>query len=219
MARRSEVQLDAAVVIPLRSFAEANTRLASVLELDARAALARSMADRVRTAAAPLPVVVVSSADDVVAWASEHGCTTIADPGSLDAAADAGRRWAHEHGYARAIIVHADLPLAVSLAAVSAGGREPRAVIVPDHRNDGTPVLSIPAAVKFPFAYGPGSAALHIAAAEACGLEVQVVDDPALAFDVDTPADLDALSETTAQRPDGSGAWSRPRINERKPAS
>jgi 2-phospho-L-lactate guanylyltransferase len=204
MARRSEEQPDAAhaaVVIPLRSFAAANTRLASALGLEARAALARSMADRVYAAASPLPVVVVSSATDVLAWAAEQHCATIPDPGSLNAAAAAGRRWVHEHGYARAIIVHADLPLAVSLDAVNRGGSQPIAVIVPDHRNDGTPVLSIPAAVDFPFAYGPGSAARHIAAAEACGLEVRVVDDPELAFDVDTPEDLDKLTNRTNRKP------------------
>ncbi len=196
MAARSEEQTDtaqAAVVIPLRSFAEASTRLAPKLGPDARAALARTMADRVYAAAAPLPVVVVSSAPEVLEWTAGHGCAAIPDPGSLDAAATAGRRWAHERGYARVIIVHADLPLASSLAALASDTGDTTAVIVPDHRNDGTPVLSLPAAIDFPFAYGPGSAARHIAAARACGLEVRVLDDPALAFDVDTPADLEVL--------------------------
>lgn len=204
MAARSEGQPDAAqaaVVIPLRSFVEANTRLASVLAPDARAALARSMADRVYAAAAPLPVVVVSSAAEVVTWASEHGCAVIPDPGSLDAAAAAGRRWVHERGYARAIIVHGDLPLAGSLAPVATGGGERVVVLVPDHRNDGTPVLALPSDVEFPFAYGPDSAARHIAAARACELEVRVLDDPALAFDVDTPEDLDELTSRTSDRP------------------
>jgi 2-phospho-L-lactate guanylyltransferase len=200
MGARSGEEHDAAVVvIPLRSFAEASTRLAPALTPDARAALARTMADRVHAAAAPLRVVVVSSAPEVLAWAAGHGCTTLPDPGSLDAAADAGRRWARAHEYSRVVIVHADLPLAESLADVAVGGDARIAVIVPDHRNDGTPVLALPTDVEFPFAYGPGSAARHIAAARACGLEVRVLDDPALAFDVDTPADLDAL-----RAPDGS---------------
>ncbi len=199
MGARSGDRHDAAVVIPLRSFAEASTRLAAVLAPDARATLARTMAERVVAAAAPLPVVVVSSAPEVLAWAASHGCAAIPDPGSLDGAAADGRRWAHNRGYARVIIAHADLPLAESLAEIGIGGRERFAVIVPDHRNDGTPVLALPADVEFPFAYGPGSAARHVEAARACGLEVRVLDDPALAFDVDTPADLEAL-----RAPDGS---------------
>jgi len=193
----------AAVVIPIRSFIEANTRLASVLAPDARAALARSMAERVVAAAAPRAIVVVSSAPEVLEWATDQGCTTIADPGTLDAAAAAGVWWARDRGHPRAVVVHADLPLASSFDTVDGDGAEPIAVIVPDHRNDGTPVLSLPAAAEFPFAYGAGSAARHIAAAQACGLAVRIVDDYTLAFDVDTADDLTTL---TARAPDGAAS-------------
>jgi 2-phospho-L-lactate guanylyltransferase len=191
----------AAVVIPLRAFTGANTRLGAVLTEHERASLARSMADRVVAAAAPLPVVVVSSAPDVIEWADGHGCEVIADPGTLDGAAASGVQWARARGYSRAVVVHADLPLATSFDSVSGDGADPIAVIVPDHRNDGTPVLSIPTAGDFAFAYGPGSAARHMEAARAGGLYVRLVDDYTLAFDVDTVDDLDAL--TTRAR-DGS---------------
>ena len=51
------------------------------------------------------------------------------------------------------------------------------------------------------FAYGPGSAARHEAEARRHGLDVQVVRDPALGFDVDTPADLAELSTRRTRRP------------------
>jgi 2-phospho-L-lactate guanylyltransferase len=39
----------------------------------------------------------------------------------------------------------------------------------------------------------PASAAVHARAAEDAGLEARIVDLPGLAFDVDTPADLERL--------------------------
>ena len=189
----SRSQPDAGIVVPLRSFTLGKARLAEVLSESERETLARSMAESVVQAAAARPVVIVSSAPEVVAWARDHGCDVVDDPGSLDAAAAAGRSWALDRGLARYAVVHADLPLARSLDAVVADGDAPVAVIVPDHRDDGTPVLSLPTGVEFTFAYGPGSAARHADEARHRSLAVRIVRDPALAFDVDVAADLSAL--------------------------
>ena len=101
-------------------------------------------------------------------------------------------------------VVHADLPFARSLDAVVTDGGAPVAVIVPDHRDDGTPVLSLPTSVPFTFAYGPDSAARHADEARRRSLSVRILRDPALAFDVDIAADLealDALRRTPAPTP------------------
>jgi 2-phospho-L-lactate guanylyltransferase len=171
-------------------------RLAGSLEDAPRAALARRMADRVVDAAGALPVVVVSSAPEVAEWARERGVTRLDDPGSLDAAAAAGTRWCAAEGLDRAVVAHADLPRAPagSLVRFAADGARPIASIVPCHRDDGTPVLAIPVAVPFAFAYGPESFRRHAAVARAAGLAVRVVRDPDLGFDVDLPADLTLLS-------------------------
>ncbi len=183
----------AAVVVPLRSFTHGKARLARVLDDAARAALARTMADRVVDATGDRAAVVVSSAPDVVSWASNQHLAVIEDPGTLDAAADAGRAWACTGGFARVVIVHADLPLASSLDAVAADGAAPVAIVVPDQRDDGTPVLSLPTESRFTFAYGPGSATRHVDEARRVGLEARIVRDPELGFDVDVEADLRAL--------------------------
>src|SRR3954453_1136844 len=193
--RPPDARDDAGGVIPLRSFTDAKVRLASVLTDDARAAFARTMADTVVAAAGNRAVAIVSSAPEVLEWAAALGCTVLDDPGSLDGAADAGRAWARARGFGRVVIVHADLPLARSLDAVPGDGAAPVAVIVPDHRDDGTPVLALPAATPFTFAYGPGSAARHAREAEHRGLSVRIVHDRDLAFDVDVDADLRALNQ------------------------
>jgi 2-phospho-L-lactate guanylyltransferase len=198
----SRSQDDAGIVVPLRSFALGKARLAAVLSESGREALARSMAESVIAAAAPRLVVIVSSAPEVVIWARDRGLDVVDDPGSLDAAASAGRAWAIDRGLARYAVVHADLPLASSLDAVVADGDAAVAVIVPDHRDDGTPVLSLPTATPFTFAYGPGSAARHTAEAERRSLAVRIVRDSELAFDVDVADDLavlEALRHPTPQ--------------------
>ncbi|MGQ0823643.1 MAG: 2-phospho-L-lactate guanylyltransferase [Actinomycetota bacterium] len=181
------------VVVPLRSFAVGKARLADVLGEDARAALAREMADAVVGAAGDRPMIVVTSAPDVRTWCATRDIATIDDPGSLDAAAAAGHEWMRGAGVIRTIIAHADLPFASSFDAVAGDGEGRVAVIVPDHRDDGTPVLSIPTDAAFGFAYGPGSFARHVAEARRCELEVRIVHDDALGFDVDTPEDLTRL--------------------------
>jgi 2-phospho-L-lactate guanylyltransferase len=185
----------AGVVIPIRAFAVGKARLSETLDDAPRAELAERMADRVLAAVGTLPVVVVSSADDVRAWGDRHGVTVIDDPGGLDAAATAGVAWYEARGMVRAIVAHADLPLAPagSLERFAADGALPIVGLVPCHRDDGTPVLSVPVPSRFRFAYGPGSFRAHAANARQVGLGVRVVRDPALGFDVDLPADLAAL--------------------------
>jgi 2-phospho-L-lactate guanylyltransferase len=189
----SRSQDDAGIVVPLRSFTLGKARLAAALSEHERETLARSMAECVVNAAGARPVAVVSSSTEVVAWARKRGHDVIDDPGSLDAAAAAGRSWAISRALSRYAVVHADLPLARSFDAVLTDGDAPVAVIVPDHRNDGTPVLSLPSRVPFTFAYGPDSAARHAGEAARRSLTVRILRDAALAFDVDTAADLDAL--------------------------
>lgn len=179
------------VVVPIRAFGAAHTRLADRLDRAQRSDLARLLADRVIAAAASFsPVVVVSSAPEVRAWARERSLLVIDDPGSLDTAAASGRAVLGDRGCTRVIVAHADLPRARTLAPVAHDGGEPIVAIVPCHRDDGTPVLSVPTAVEFDFAYGPGSFRRHAAEARRRGLAVRVVRDPDLAFDVDLPEDL-----------------------------
>jgi 2-phospho-L-lactate guanylyltransferase len=183
----------AGVVIPVRAFALGKARLTAHLNDKTRAALARTLADRVGAASGELPTVAVSSAADVRDWARTRGLDVVEDPGTLDAAAGAGRAWVAERGCARAVVAHADLPFARSLAPLARDGGRPIVAVVPCHRDDGTTVISVPVDVPFEFAYGPGSYRRHAAEARRLGLGFRVVRDAELAFDVDVPADLDRL--------------------------
>src|SRR5690242_2761038 len=139
-ARRSSHT--AGVVVPLRSFALGKARLADALDDDARRAFTRTMAERVVAAAGARPTVIVSSAPDVIEWALALRLAHVADPGSLDGAAQAGREWVRARNLPRVVVMHADLPLATTLDGIADDGDDPVAVVVPDHHDDGTPVLA-----------------------------------------------------------------------------
>jgi 2-phospho-L-lactate guanylyltransferase len=187
----------AGVVIPIRAFTLGKARLAGRLDAAARVDLGRRLANAVAAATGELPAVVVSSAPEVREWARDRGLAVIDDPGTLDAAAATGREWLAGQGLKRAVIAHADLPNARTLAPLTRDGAQPIVALVPCHRDDGTPVLSVPVDAPFRFAYGPGSFRKHAAEARRLGLGLRVVRDPDLAFDVDLTDDLEALELTT----------------------
>ncbi len=189
-----------AVLIPVKSFQSAKGRLSGLYSPHERAALAARMAAHVITCAAPLPVAVVCDDDEVAAWAAQHGALVLHEPGrGLNGAVAAGVEQLRDLGFTRVIVAHSDLPLAGPLAPLGDGHG---ITIVGDRHGLGTNVLVIPTDCGFQFAYGSASFSAHMDEAARLGLAVRVVNDAALALDVDTPDDLrDALAP-------GGGAWS-----------
>ena len=181
-----------AVLVPVKAFAAAKVRLAPAMAAGERAALARTMADRVVAAAGLLPVAVVCDDEEVAGWARSHGAIVIHEPGrGLNGAVQEGVSWLATAGARQVIVAHADLPLARDLSWVA---RFPGVTLVPDRRDDGTNVACVPADAGFAFAYGPGSFARHAAEARRLALSLRVVREPSLGWDIDIPADLTALA-------------------------
>jgi 2-phospho-L-lactate guanylyltransferase len=176
------------VVVPVKAFGEAKVRLAGALDPGERARLSRHMAEIVLLAAAPLPVVVVCDDEGVRTWAERSGARTVWCPGrGLNGAVADGVAALAADGVERAIVAHADLPLATRLAWVADFDG---VTLIPDRRLDGTNVLAVPTAAGFRFGYGAGSFGRHRAEAARLGLRARLVQDPRLAWDVDLPADL-----------------------------
>ena len=183
------------MLVPVKDFRQAKVRLAGVLGAAQRALLARTMATRVVTAGHPLPVYVVCDDDLVAAWAESTGASVLWRPGhGLNGAVTDGVASLGELGFDRAIVAHADLPLAVTLAWVA---RFPGVTLVPDRRDDGTNVACVPTTGAFTFSYGPASFRRHAHEAMRLRLGLRVVREPLLGWDVDLPDDLlhDELSE------------------------
>lgn len=182
-----------AVLIPVKAFGAAKGRLAEVLDGQARADLARSMAAIVVAAAAPLPVTVVCDDDGVDAWARSVGASVVrVDGPGLNRAVEAGMKALAADGVALVVVAHADLPRATRLDHCAGFDG---ITLVPDRHHDGTPVAVVPTGTGFRFAYGPGSFAAHVAEAERLGLAWRSLLDPDLAWDVDDPEDLAEMED------------------------
>jgi 2-phospho-L-lactate guanylyltransferase len=184
-----------AVLLPVKSFADAKLRLAPALDPAARRHLARAMASHVMACTGKLPVAVVCDDTEVAAWARDSGALVVWEPErGLNRAVEAGVARLASEGVRRVIVAHADLAFARELAWVGAFAG---VTLVPDHRDDGTNVVSVPATSGFTFSYGPGSFARHGAEARRLDLPLRVVREPLLGHDVDLPSDL-AVAEAAA---------------------
>ncbi len=184
----SELAASVAVLVPVKAFRDAKGRLAEALGPAERSALARSMATTVAKAASPLPLWIVCDDEDVATWAETVGASVLWKPGrGLNGAVNEGVADLAAREVDRVIVAHADLPHALDLTWVGDGGG---VTLVPDRHDDGTNVAAVPATSGFVFAYGPGSFSRHQAEAHRLGLDLRVVREPRLGWDVDLPADL-----------------------------
>jgi 2-phospho-L-lactate/phosphoenolpyruvate guanylyltransferase len=192
-----------AVLVPVKAFGKAKARLAPALDEHQRAELARRLASQVVAASGDLPVAVVCDDGAVASWARSVGALVIWEPGrGLNGAVAEGVRRLGEAGVEQVVVAHADLPFA-SEGALAGDTRGlawladfPGVTLVPDRRRDGTNVVAVPTYGGFVFSYGPGSFARHVAEADRLGLPRRVVHGSPLGWDLDVPADLEALSTT-----------------------
>ena len=156
-----------------------------------RVRLVRTMAEAVVAACAPLPVAVVCDDPEVSEWATALGVTVMWEPGQgLNGAVRAGVEQLAAAGVHWVMVAHGDLPRARNLGTLAPFSG---ITLVPDRTDDGTNVLRLPVLCDFHFAYGPGSFRAHCAEALRLGLPVRVLRVPALAHDVDWPADVVGL--------------------------
>ena len=199
------------VVVPLRSFSGAKTRLHDVLDPAERAELAtrllRDVVAAVRAWGKADRLIVVSADRAVTALAAELGAEGFLqrsrgmNPGLEELRARIGA------ATGALLVLPADLPAvtpaslgrieaaAVDLLGIAPGGtadgRGRAALVVTDGSGEGTNALLLRPPDLIPFAFGPGSRHAHVAAAESAGATARAIHDEELSFDLDTPADLD----------------------------
>lgn len=188
------------IVIPCKALDRGKSRLAPVLDAAARQALCLRLLRRTLRRARALGgrMAVVSDDPAVAALALAAGALSVPESGGgLNAALAAGA--AALPGAGPLLVLPVDLPRATPAVlrrflARSAGHE---LVLAPDRSGDGTNLLLLagPLRAGFVFAYGPGSASRHFAAARARGIEPLCINDPRLAFDLDEPADLRRLRQ------------------------
>lgn len=191
---------DRLVLVPLRSFADAKTRLTGALDAAERSSLAEQLAERVLGALHRWDVAIVTDDDEVATWATDRGVEVIRpDVAGLNPSVTVAVAAVHDRGIGQVAVVHADLarPDALDdlLSAATAPDRVAAVTAVPDRHGLGTNVLVVPTGIGFRFGYGPTSFARHRTEAARLGLRFVEAPHPELGWDVDTPEDLDHRPE------------------------
>lgn len=189
------------MLVPVKPFGLAKSRLAPVYSPSERESLARSMLRTVINAAQNLRVALVatSTAEDVRRFALINGARFLNEPAGagLNTAVDSGVNQLAALGYHRVAVVHSDLPFARDLTWLA---DTEGIIIVPDRTGKGTNAVSVPSDVGFRFSYGPGSFERHCDEARRLGFEPIVVIDPdGLSMDIDEPEDLNRANLPNTQ--------------------
>jgi 2-phospho-L-lactate guanylyltransferase len=180
------------VLVPVKRLDDAKTRLAEILSPSERADLMRELLAGVLTAAREAEVgpVTVVSAEELPL----NGVPRFDDRGLAwnDALAEAMSLVVQEP---IATVVSADLPWVTAAEIRELVLATPdRGMAVARALDGGTNAVSMrpPSVVRTCFGE-PSSATVHAGLAEDAGLESRILDLPGLAFDIDTPEDLDRL--------------------------
>ena len=180
--------VEVGVIVPLRSFDRAKSRLRAVAGLDVRR-LVEELARAVVLSARPRDTFVATDDDDVARWARALGAGVVLTPPGLNAAVGAAyRRIADVVDVA--VVAHGDL---VDPAGLGDFLPEPGVTVVADHHGTGTTVLVVPTGADFRFCFGPSSRTHHEREAARLGLAWRTVTDSPWRFDVDEPSDLERV--------------------------
>jgi 2-phospho-L-lactate/phosphoenolpyruvate guanylyltransferase len=194
--------LKATAILPVKRFAAAKQRLASGIGATHRAELAAAMLEDVLEAIGAARsierVVVVSSEPRAVELATAGGAEVLPDPdeGGHSGAALAGVSRARELGATCVVLLPIDCPLLAprELERLLTGMPERYVGIVPDRHGTGTNALALAPPDAIEPSFGEGSCARHVAAAREAGIPYGVEELPSLGLDLDTPADVVALT-------------------------
>lgn len=185
-----------AVLVPLKRLAEAKSRFRGAYDDEARTALVRAMLTDVLAAArtahdGPLLLVAADPAYDGIA--ARFDAQRLEDRAhDYNGAVAAALRSEAVRAAGAALVLPADLPRATAtdVARVLEALHTAEVVLVPAH-DGGTGALGLHPPDAVAPAFGRASADAHREAARAASRTFEELDCPSLAFDVDTPADLE----------------------------
>ena len=207
----SDVSRHVALVVPVRGFDDAKSRLSASLSPVQRRTLARNCATGVLRRDVPCLKFVVCDDDEVETWARTCGAIPIrVESRGLNASLhEATPHIVERYPADMLMIVHADLPLANELDRVIAVlqsaldddsssdfkndfNNNGRVLINPDRHRDGTNVLALSQSLigKWQFAYGENSFTHHQHEAHRLNCQVDIFESKYLGFDIDTSEDL-----------------------------
>jgi 2-phospho-L-lactate guanylyltransferase len=193
----------------VKRFGAAKQRLAGGIDDQRRAEVVAAMLEDVLEAIGEARsierTIVVTSEPRAAELAAGAGAEVLPDPneGGHSGAALAGIAHAVDLGAPCAVLLPGDCPLLDprELEQLLTGLPERYVAVVPDRHGTGTNALALAPPEAIRPAFGEGSCARHVAAAREAGVPYAVEELPSLALDLDTPADVVALTRELAERP------------------
>lgn len=205
----------ATAVLPVKRFSGAKQRLAGGIDEERREALVAAMLEDTLEAIAGARsierTIVVSGdprAQEIVAASAAEVLPDPNDEGHVVAAL-AGIARAEADGAECVVLLPGDCPLLdpKELDSLLTGIPGRFVAVVPDRHGTGTNALALapPGAIRP--AFGEGSCARHVAAAREAGVPHAIEQLPSLGLDLDTPADVVALTRVLDEA--GSGRAKR----------
>lgn len=194
--------MKATAVLPVKRLYAAKQRLAAGLGGEQRRVLAEAMVadvlEAIGEARAVERTIVVSGDPVAQELAAGLGAEVVPDPedaGHVEAAL-AGIARAEVEGADCVVLLPGDCPLLDprELDRLLTGLPDRYVGIVPDRHGSGTNALVLSPPDAIAPAFGEGSLKRHVAAARAAGLPFEVEEVASLGLDLDTPADVIALT-------------------------
>ncbi len=190
------------IVVLIKDFRTAKSRLSPAMEPAQRQALAAMTAARALDAALAVgPTLAVCGSEEAADLAQSRGATVIleSEPGGQNPAARRGLDDVSLRGAESALVISSDLPLvdADDLRRMLAHADEPGPIAVAASADgrQGTNALYLRPPGDFDLHFGAASLPRFAQEARLRGRRFVVHDDPALALDLDEPSDLSAWRE------------------------
>lgn len=206
------------VVVPVKCFAQAKSRLAPALDPKAREELARSFCAHVLAVASSCEevagVLVATDCAAVEEFARERGAEVLrdGDERSLAAIVDRALAAVAGRGGGAAIVLMSDLPRlrADDVRAMIRALVEAPVVLAPDRHDEGTNALGLAPPDRLATCFGSReSFGLHRESARREQVDVSVYRSDGVAWDIDSPEDLALLRPYAS--PGARLSWNRKR--------
>jgi 2-phospho-L-lactate guanylyltransferase len=191
-------------VIPARPLEEGKSRLAAILPPAERLRLNetffRQTLDVVAGVVGPARTLAVSRSAALLRIAQSMGVGAFAEqePYGLNEALGQAAQAVRAQGAEGILTISCDLPFLVpdDLRALIAAAEEGAGMVIAGDRDgSGTNALVLSPVGAIAYRYGAQSFAIHQAAAGEAKLTTRTIQRIGLAFDVDTPADLDQMED------------------------
>ncbi|HET7590103.1 MAG TPA: 2-phospho-L-lactate guanylyltransferase [Solirubrobacterales bacterium] len=200
--------MNATAVLPVKRFSAAKQRMAAGITGGQRRDLAEAMVgdvlEAIDRARAVERTIVVSGDPIAQELAAEAGAEVVPDPEDAGhvAAAQAGIARAEAEGAERVVLLAGDCPLLDprELDRLLTGVPGSYVGIVPDRHGTGTNALLLSPPGAIVPAFGEGSRERHVEAARQAGIAFGIEELPSIELDLDTPADVIALTRELEHR-------------------